>query len=398
MNDRTVTLREYESRDVELTRDDAVALMTAAKNRLSVGVSDDAGHWIITAGGYVGTVSAGPIKVLIRPKVPLHNLLLLLDVGLPNDSWSSGEVGLATDPDLLVVMAAFFARSALTVLRRGPHRDYRTESDRLVTLRGRIDIATQLRQPGVVSPIACRFDEFDSDIPENTALRAAARRLLRMRGVFADTRRDLERILMMLDDVPDRDIGADAIDRIPITRLNVSYRPALRLASVVLRNSTLIDLPGSVQASAFLINMPLLFQNWVTDRLRRHLANALDVVAEPPVHFDEGGRVTMNPDLVFRDVAGRNLYVGDVKYKLTDALGRSGDYYQLMAYATALELVEGVLIYCQAEGSVPDAEVVARFSGKHLWTYLLEIQGSNADLESEALKMAQWISQRVSPV
>jgi len=36
-----------------------------------------------------------------------------------------------------------------------------------------------------------------------------------------------------------------------------------------------------------------------------------------------------------------------------------------MAYATALELAEGVLIYCQAEGSVPDAEIVARFSGKH---------------------------------
>ena len=64
-----------------------------------------------------------------------------------------------------------------------------------------------------------------------------------------------------------------------------------------------------------------------------------------------GGRqVAMRPDLVFREPGGDERYVGDVKYKLTaDARGRSGDYYQLLAYTTAMDLPEGVLIYCRRQ-------------------------------------------------
>jgi 5-methylcytosine-specific restriction enzyme subunit McrC len=54
------------------------------------------------------------------------------------------------------------------------------------------------------------------------------------------------------------------------------------------------------------------------------------------------GQVRMKPDLEFRR-QGTTAYVGDIKYKLTaDARARNADYYQLLAYTTAMDLPEGV--------------------------------------------------------
>lgn len=304
---------------------------------LRVGVGPTPEEWYLTAAGVVGTIVTPGVRVLIRPKIPLRNLFLLLDVGLRPEDWHDAHFSFGTSPDLLAAVAAFFVREAGRALARGPRRDYRATEERLVALRGRIDIAAQLRHPGVASPIACRYDEYSVDVAENVALRAATRRLLRVGGVLPDTRRHLERLLAGLIDVSDLEPRPEAVDAIPINRLNRHYVPALRLASLVLRHASLVDQAGDTPASAFLMSTPLLFQRWVTNRLRRALVRQLDVEAEPRVDLDVAGRVRMEPDLVFRRQR-RAVYVGDIKYKLSSGLGRTGDYYQLLAYATSLGL------------------------------------------------------------
>ena len=86
----------------------------------------------------------------------------------------------------------------------------------------------------------------------------------------------------------------------------------------------------------------------------------------------------IRPDLRFRHPrSGSVTYVGDIKYKLTaDATARSADYYQLLAYTTALNLPEGVLIYCQADGGEPAGEVTVRHAGKKLHVRALDLSGS----------------------
>jgi hypothetical protein len=54
---------------------------------LAVGVGPEPGTWTLTASGWVGAVVTPDLEVLVRPKVPLGNLFLLLDVGLPPDAW-----------------------------------------------------------------------------------------------------------------------------------------------------------------------------------------------------------------------------------------------------------------------------------------------------------------------
>jgi hypothetical protein len=50
----------------------------------------------------------------------------------------------------------------------------------------------------------------------------------------------------------------------------------------------------------------MLFQRWVTDRLRRHLAGRLDVIDESTEYLGVGRKVAMAPDVVFR-LRGRDV-------------------------------------------------------------------------------------------
>lgn len=392
---RVIALREYEQRVVELDDQDARDVATVSNGKLTVLAGPAAGTWLLAPSGWVGAVVTPNVEVLIRPKVPLHNLFLLLDVGLPPDAWRRETFAYGTDPHLLAAMAAFYARAAERALARGVRRDYRAESARLLTLRGRVDVVGQLRTPGVVAPIACRFDEYTADIAENRALKAAVRRLLRLPGVRPDTRRLLERLLAQLEEVADAHVDPASIERIVITRLNRHYEPALRLAALILRNTSLLDRVGTADASAFLLDMPGLFQRWLTDRLRRHLRGRLDVLAERRIHLGAGGKIPMDPDLEFR-AGGITVYAGDVKYKLTsDGRGKNADYYQLFAYLTALELPEGVLVYCQADAE-PERDVVVANSGKRLWTKLVSLGGSSEQAEDSVRELADWIAERAS--
>lgn len=344
---------------------------------------------------HVGTVVLPELELLIRTKIPIENLFLLLDVGVPDTGWRPESFAYASDPNLLPILAAFFVRTLERTVATELLRAYRAQAERLVSVRGRIDFPTQVRQPGVASPVACRFDEYTADIDENRYLKAAVRRLLRVAGVRPPTRRALSRELVRFEEVADVHVDVDLDDRLVFTRLNRHYRPALSLARLVLRNVALLDRPGEIAASSFLLDMNDLFQRFLGDRLARSLRGRLEVTEEPVHHLGVGGRVAMQPDLVFRAADGHVVYVGDAKYKLTTSgLGRSGDYYQLLAYTTALRLAEGVLVYCQVDGEAPLREVEVRYTGTRLCTYPLHLAGPPATVEQSVADLAEWIATR----
>jgi 5-methylcytosine-specific restriction enzyme subunit McrC len=140
-----------------------------------------------------------------------------------------------------------------------------------------------------------------------------------------------------------------------------------------------------------MVDMNKPFERFVTARLQRALRGHLEVRAEPPVHLAAGRQVRMKPDLEFRR-RGVTAYVGDIKYKLTgDARARNADYYQLLAYTTAMDLPEGVLIYCLAEGGRPERSVTVRHAGKVLHTRALDLTGPPAAVAEEIEALANWI-------
>jgi len=228
-------------------------------------------------------------------------------------------------------------------------------------------------------------------------------------------RRRLMQHLVTLEDVSDVRHHHSDHDRVKFTRLNDHYRPALRLARLVLANLTLQDAVGETQASSFMLDMNELFEQFVTERLHRALRGRLDIKAQHPDRLDEEGTVAIRPDLVFR-TAGSPSFVADIKYKLADgaAAGHHPDYYQLIAYTTALDLPEGALIYCLDTNRPDDPDndnpqptprppalpairsIRVRYTDKVLHTYALDLSGTTQDIASNLGELADWIEERAA--
>ena len=423
-----VELREYGCAVLPLTDEQAAALNRVGGGQyLSVEPGEHPARWRVSAHNFVGSINVAGLQVLVRPKIPLRNLFLLLEVGLRERDWHDEAVRFETTGDLLPALVSFFARTTETTLARGLYHSYREQHDRLVALRGRVDIARQLARPGVVIPTACRFTDFTADLIENSYLKAAVSRSLRVAGVQPEDRRRLMQHLVTLEDVGDVRHRPDDHDRVMFNRLNEHYKPALRLAELVLANLTLQDRIGETQASSFMLDMNKLFERFVAERLQQALRGRLEVKGQHRDRLDEDRTVVIKPDLVFRS-AGTPSFVADIKYKLTgeDAGGHHPDYYQLLAYTTALDLPEGVLIYCldanraddsdsdgasaatsQHESPMPAAgtpddslpglrSIRVRNVGKVLHTYALDLSGTAEDVARNLDRLAGWIGDRAA--
>ncbi|HHU08982.1 MAG TPA: hypothetical protein GXZ60_03040 [Intrasporangiaceae bacterium] len=381
-------LYEYEPKSLDLTRVQAEALQRTGVCEVSPLAG---GRWQVTPSSTVGTIAVADVKLLIRPKINPENLFLLLEPGLPRSAWRQESFDYDVTSDLLPSVIAFFARTVETTLGRGVLRSYVSRDEPLIAIRGRLDVAAQFAQGGVLSPVACTFDDYSEDIAENRILRAAIRRALRVPRIDPLERRRLLQQLGHLDSVSDVAVGPDAVDAIQVSRLNRHYSPALGLSRLILANLTLADARGSTSAASFTVDMNHVFQRFLTERLRRELRGVLDVRDEPTVHLGAGRTVPMKPDLVFQQ-GGAVRHVGDIKYKLArDARGRSGDYYQLLAYTTALSLPAGVLVYCRGQGDAVHHTISVRNAGTTLSVRAIDLTGTPEQVDAEITALASAI-------
>jgi 5-methylcytosine-specific restriction enzyme subunit McrC len=389
-----IVLDEYESAVAHLSHEQVAGLRALIGTRLSITAADTEDDWVIKAGSYVGTVTLGPIRILVRPKVSNANLFHLLEAGgnaleVRPEAFEYGRSG-----DLAPSFATFFARVAEIALARGLPRSYDERAEDLVGVRGRVDIAAQQRRAGLPLPVACRFDEHTADVPLNRIVMSAAMRLRRLSGVTPSTRAALDSVLARMLEVSP--LRSEDLRRPTIfTRLNNHYRSVERLARIVLQGSSLVDVVGDAEAGAFLVNMNKVFEEFVETRLRSFLAGRLEVAGQRQRWLDSGHRVVpIIPDLTFQR-GGRPVFVGDTKYKLLrdEQRGQNPDYYQLLAYATALNVDEGVLVYCHADGVAPQP-IVVEHVGTRLFVRGIRLDGTPAEVDDQLRDLAEWVAER----
>ncbi len=106
---------------------------------------------------------------------------------------------------------------------------------------------------------------------------------------------------------------------------------------------------GAVAVSGFLLDMPKLFEDFVTAALKEALESAYGGRVEPQSrhYLDVAGRILLKPDIIWRR-DGTTVAVVDAKYKSGKPSGYpNADLYQLLAYCTALGLPAGHLVYAR---------------------------------------------------
>ena len=327
----------------------------------------------VRPGNTVGAVTVDGTTFIVEPKIPISRVLFMLGYAADSTAWRPEDANLGAATDLVSAVIGLFTNLCDRALGRGLLNGYHSVEADLYTVRGRVDLAEQLRRrPGLDLPLAVRYERHDEDITENRLLLAAA---LLLRGLpirAPATRRSMHRVLEALQNVTAQTYRPNQIPSVTWTRLNTHYRPAVELARLLLTLHAPDLTVGSHRTASLTIDMATLFEKFIREALREALhVNSTqfpDGNACQPLHLDSAEQIGVLPDLSLW-VNGKCCFIGDVKYKRDTGPGHNDDLYQLLAYATAAQLPVATLVYAYGPPTPSTHTVVGtpiRLAAQHM--------------------------------
>jgi 5-methylcytosine-specific restriction enzyme subunit McrC len=369
-----LAVREYERIHCGAAFDPAARTITEAQHRLLECFNEAHRHRCgfaafehgprrsLAARHFVGIVDLGRHQLEVLPKIESdtltvrHNLARMIAACLELDL--HGETLTRTHEQahsLAEPLIGLFCALLQRALRQGMLRRYEARVAELPVLRGRLLVAQQLRR-NLARPdrLACGFDEFSEDNACNQALKAALQ-VLRTLSRCDRNQRILDELLFRFHDVANVPTASIRWDALHTDRLSSRYAPLLRLARLFVEGCLPDVVTGGGQGFALLFDMNELFERYVGATARRVLArHELRVTLQGPArHLAQGaggrGAFELRPDIVVSDAAGPRLVI-DTKWKRLDETAhregvRSGDMYQMHAYATQYGVREVLLLY-----------------------------------------------------
>jgi 5-methylcytosine-specific restriction enzyme subunit McrC len=348
---RTISLTEYEPKAEALSERELERIL--ATKLVDVSPRPD-GLYDLRPGSTVGTVAFPDLRLLIRSKVGLPNVFFLLSYAAGLTRWRE-ESFPYVEGDFFQAIAWLVEAETRRAAGTGLVRGYGEREEALATVRGRIDLGAHVRHQGRAIPLDCRYQEYGEDTELNRVVKAALRRLLAVPGLDGQVAMELRHHHRLFAAVADVDYPPSAVPTLTFNRLNEAWRPAARLAELVLRADSVRDATGSVEALSFTVDMSGLFERFVETVVREEARRqGWELEGQAKRHLTES--VPMRPDLILRR-DGIDCAVGDTKYKsLAPTEWPHADLYQLLAYCVALRLRHGLLIY--ADAKKPRSETV----------------------------------------
>jgi 5-methylcytosine-specific restriction enzyme subunit McrC len=348
MTRRVIELKEWETREVRLDDADVAALIAHPQRPAVVEPSPSRGVWRLRAQAKVGAVRFEGFDLIIRPKAGLQNVFYLMGIERPRDWWSNDEVDLLVHRDLFAGIARLLAHTIERAIGRGVQHGYVERRERLVALRGRVDLREQLRRPCIPVPTSCRYDDYTADTKLNQLIRAALSRVLRLPGVPGAVRRMLHLQLSLLEEVSPVEPDLQWADKWQPSRLDRRYLPAVRLSALVLRRLVLSEAAGSTRAYSFLVDMNRLYERFIEEGLRKRLQatdSSIRVLGQEQRYLDVEHRLMIRPDVVVRR-GSSTAFVLDAKYILAgDGTMHVDHHAQLLSYAIRHDVKDVALVY-----------------------------------------------------
>lgn len=265
----------------------------------------------------------------------------------------------ATRMPLLEVFIAEFLRSVEHIVKQGLRSNYSCRQDNLFALRGKLMMASHLRQNLYrADRFFTEHDEFSINRPENRLLHTALRRVLMLSASQAHQQlaRELE---FVFAEAPISIQPRIDFQRVRLDRGMGYYSDALAWARLILEEQSPLTGSGGHNAPSLLFPMEAVFEAFVSKHLAKQLMRPLVLKTQARSHHlvrhREQNWFCLKPDLLIRDT-NKDLLVLDTKWKLLDGLKANGtnkyglaqgDFYQLQAYGQSYLNGTGdvVLIY-----------------------------------------------------
>jgi 5-methylcytosine-specific restriction enzyme subunit McrC len=329
------------------------------------------GHRVVQVTSFVGVIRAPDgYQIEVLPKVgkaiggsAVEARQLLIEMlcclqGFRHVQTDSAKLSAAQMP-LLEVFIAEFLRTVGHIVKRGLRSNYSCRQDNLFALRGKLMMASHLRQNLFrADRFFTEHDEFSIDRPENRLLHTALRRVLMLSTSqpHQQLARELE---FVFAEVPVSVQPRIDFQRVRLDRGMGYYGDALAWARLILEEQSPLTGSGGHNAPSLLFPMEAVFEAFVAKHLAKQLARPLVLKTQARSHHmvrhREQNWFCLKPDFLIRDT-NEDLLVLDTKWKLLDGLKANGtnkyglaqgDFYQLQAYGQSYLNGTGdvVLIY-----------------------------------------------------
>lgn len=336
-----------------------VSLSTAQAAKLQqlafchVSPTADGGLWRISNVSRVGVVAIDDLRIVVRPKTPLRSLIFMASYAGTQATISPAAFDQDVDRSLPAALASALVLSIANATSGGLHKGYVPAEEAGTVIRGRWDIARQIKtRPGLLLPAEISFDDFTEDTLENRILKAALRALLRLGQLSGRVVSRIAATFAMFTDVSDLRVRGE-VPMPAITRMNAHYRGALDLARWILEATSWARTAGDSTGSVFLLDIAKVYEQFVGRVLRGVLGEAgcdVDLQASG-WRLDEAGQIRMRPDIVVSR-QGLVITVADTKYKNwgnDKSSPPNSDVYQALAYAITAGVQEVHLLYVSGD-------------------------------------------------
>ena len=254
-------------------------------------------------------------------------------------------------------------------------------------LRGRLDIAKQIRRPpGREHLFNLQHDIFDPNRPENRLLRLALDRICHLTHDPSNWRiaRELDAYLSPIP--PSQNVNAD-FRHWQHDRLMAYYRPVKPWCELILWEQLPMTLSGQWQGLSLLFPMEKLFERYVADCLRHKVAKTAKVITQAATehlcHHDNNEWFELRPDILVSH--GVQKWILDTKWKRLDQslsttkdkyLMSQQDMYQMFAYGQRYLNGAGdmLLIYPKTKDFFRTLPVFEFSNELHLWAVPFDLE------------------------
>jgi 5-methylcytosine-specific restriction enzyme subunit McrC len=251
------------------------------------------------------------------------------------------EIALLKRPLHEWVMSRFLQEFDVLV-KRGLKFDYREIEEERPFVRGRIDVAQQMRQsPGRLHLVHVRHEEFMPDCAGNRLLRSALRRI-RLATRDPGNWRLANELSSRTEEIAASSNTLLDMKKWRTGRLLARYAAIRPWCELVLGTMMPMAQRGSWEGLSMLFPMDVLFEKYVALRLEQQLQPSFQLKRQSTLHslceHDGGWMFQLAPDLLVR--GDESCWVLDTKWKLIDESNRNekyligqADVYQMFAYS-----------------------------------------------------------------
>lgn len=288
---------------------------------------------------YVGVLRLGRRTIQIFPKIhrsyhqeqryqeASRNLLIMLDYAGYLGIREVNLAALERSQNWFEVLIYLFASHLQQEWQKTTYRSYQPVDAVLPVLKGKWQIATQLRRPEQQHLFTVTYDEFTVDNPLNRVFRYVVEKLWQLTR-DSNNRQSLTKLRYWMDEVTLLPvITTDMAKQIQLSRLNKQYEPLLNLACLFLERLGVQLSASDVNTFSFVFDMNQLFERFITSFIQRHRNEILPSYLEQCKLLPQGQRAVkylanregqrvfrLKPDLTFQ-VSDQFPVVMDIKYK-----------------------------------------------------------------------------------